>query len=490
MDYTFTTSPEGLILSRIADDGSTAGHRHHGWDKGRHEGWSHAPHWGVLAWLFGNTDPDDSHKSIKEQAAVRDDDRGHKDRRADDRHGRDRDHGKDHDKDDGSQGLATQYTYDNARRLIAAQGDSTESYAYDAAGNITQFDSGSSTTFAVNNLNQIVSADSTGYVYDANGNLLDDGVNTYTWDGADRLVQITNKQSGHTSQFAYDGFSRRVSDTETDSGASPVVTRLLWCGETPCEKRDGSDAVLARYYGQGELQSGQALYYAQDQVGSVVAVVDSTGKVIGRLSYDSYGNITSSNGTLPDFRYAGLYYHQASGLHLATYRAYDAKIGRWTSRDPIREAGEINLYTYVLNNPINLIDPFGLSSLVYNNNTHTFDVRNGSGQTVGTFPAGNNAQSGSRGPWPAGTYNYAYHTTHPGDAPNSPYGSYGNFVFNVPGCVGCGVHSGRANSTDRAGRSGVNFATNGCIRTTDNATRIIEQLQQSGDPMTTLTVIR
>ena len=360
MDYTFTTSPEGLILSRIADDGSTAGHRHHGWDKRRHEGWSHAPHWGVLAWLFGNTDPDDSHKSIKEQAAVRDDDRGHKDRRADDRHGRDRDHGKDHDKDDGSQGLATQYTYDNALRLIAAQGDSTESYAYDAAGNITQFDSGSSTTFAVNNLNQIVSADSTGYVYDANGNLLDDGVNTYTWDGADRLVQITNKQSGHTSQFAYDGFSRRVSDTETDSGASPVVTRLLWCGETPCEKRDGSDAVLARYYGQGELQSGQALYYAQDQVGSVVAVVDSTGKVIGRLSYDSYGNITSSSGTLPDFRYAGLYYHQASGLHLATYRAYDAKIGRWTSRDPIRESGGINLYTYVLGNPINLVDVFGL----------------------------------------------------------------------------------------------------------------------------------
>jgi hypothetical protein len=47
---------------------------------------------------------------------------------------------------------------------------------------------------------------------------------------------------------------------------------------------------------------------------------------------------------------------------------------------------------------------------------------------------------------PQGSYSYGYHTTHPDDALNSPFGSYGNWVFNVPGCIGCGVHSGRANS--------------------------------------------
>ena len=130
----------------------------------------------------------------------------------------------------------------------------------------------------------------------------------------------------------------------------------------------------------------------------------------------------------------------------------------------------------------------GLSSLIFNPSTGTLTVVNGAGESVGSYPAANNAQQGSRGPWQEGDYSYSYHTTHPGDAPDSPYGSNGNFVFDVPGCTGCGVHSGRADSTDRAGRSGVNYATNGCIRTTDEATSQITQLIANGDPLTGLQV--
>ena len=170
-------------------------------------------------------------------------------------------------------------------------------------------------------------------------------------------------------------------------------------------------------------------------------------------------------------------------------RYYDPTIGRFISEDPLGfDGGDVNYYAYVHNNPINLWDAFGLSSLVFNRGNGTITVIDGNGNVVGTYPAANNAQTGSRGPWDPGTYDYSYHTTHPNDSPDSPYGSNGNFVFNVPGCTGCGVHSGRVNTPDRRGRRGPQHATNGCIRTTDDATSQINNLTSHGDPLTTLTV--
>ncbi|MBX3032733.1 MAG: RHS repeat-associated core domain-containing protein [Bdellovibrionaceae bacterium] len=46
---------------------------------------------------------------------------------------------------------------------------------------------------------------------------------------------------------------------------------------------------------------------------------------------------------------------------MGSARDYDAETGRWTSKDPILfEGGDANLYGYVLNDPVNLIDPNGL----------------------------------------------------------------------------------------------------------------------------------
>jgi RHS repeat-associated protein len=53
-------------------------------------------------------------------------------------------------------------------------------------------------------------------------------------------------------------------------------------------------------------------------------------------------------------------YHAPSGLYLTKYRAYDPKDGRWLSRDPIEEAGGLNLYGYVGSQPTKFTDPSGL----------------------------------------------------------------------------------------------------------------------------------
>ena len=58
-----------------------------------------------------------------------------------------------------------------------------------------------------------------------------------------------------------------------------------------------------------------------------------------------------------------MFRHVTSGLYLTHYRAYDPKTARWLSRDPIEEAGGVNLYADVSGNPITRTDPSGLQAI-------------------------------------------------------------------------------------------------------------------------------
>ena len=87
----------------------------------------------------------------------------------------------------------------------------------------------------------------------------------------------------------------------------------------------------------------------------------ATGEVAQQMRYDEFGNILSdSNPGFQPFGFAGGIYEKATGLTRFGARDYDAHIGRWASKDPIRFAGgDSNLYGYVLGDPVNLIDPTG-----------------------------------------------------------------------------------------------------------------------------------
>jgi RHS repeat-associated protein len=203
--------------------------------------------------------------------------------------------------------------------------------------------------------------------YDANGNLTNDGAGkTYTYDAANRMVSIT--QASGVTGFAYDGFGHRVQETLNGT----LIKQWVWCGGAqPCEERDGNNNVTKRFYAQGEqiALSSQpstlnSYYFTHDHLGSVREMTDANGNLIARYDYDPFGRRTLVSGTdLADFGFTGDYFHAVSGLDLTLYRAYDANLGRWLSRDPIAEAGGINLYAYVLNNPVNKIDPLGLISV-------------------------------------------------------------------------------------------------------------------------------
>jgi RHS repeat-associated protein len=129
--------------------------------------------------------------------------------------------------------------------------------------------------------------------------------------------------------------------------------------------------VTQRFFAQGfqTLAPYSSLpasfYYTNDHLGSIREVLDATGTLRARYDYDAWGQRTKLSGDLDaDFGFTGHLHHKPTGLILTHYRAYDPRLGRWLSRDPIGERGGINLYGYVGNNPINWVDPLGLETAV------------------------------------------------------------------------------------------------------------------------------
>lgn len=114
------------------------------------------------------------------------------------------------------------------------------------------------------------------------------------------------------------------------------------------------------------MTSGSSTYYlAYDQVGSLRTVTDSSGNIVKRIDYDSFGNVLSDSNpvfTVP-FGFAGGLHDRDTGLVRFGLRDYDPTIGKWTAKDPIDfHGGDVNLFNYVVADPINKKDPHGTIS--------------------------------------------------------------------------------------------------------------------------------
>jgi len=148
-------------------------------------------------------------------------------------------------------------------------------------------------------------------------------------------------------------------------------------GANVIEEVDSSGNVLARYaqgLGTDEplsmLRAGTTSYYAADALGSITSMSNSSARIANTYTYDSFGKLTASAGTLTNpFQYTGREFDQETSLYEYRARYYDQNAGRFSSEDPIRGSNgpnrspmddSANLYVYVLNNPVNYVDPSGL----------------------------------------------------------------------------------------------------------------------------------
>lgn len=210
---------------------------------------------------------------------------------------------------------------------------------------------GSGTTTNTHKL-EVVGAGSQTLTYDDNGNLTNDGTNSYLWDCENRLIQITYPSSNNKTEFIYGPAGIMVKLVETVNGSISSTKQFIGG-----EERDGSGNVTKLFFARGQRNGSSNLFYALDHLGSIRSAANDSGIVQASLTFDPYGQVTRIEGATDiDFSFAGMYVHSRSGLHLAPFRAYNPHLGQWISKDPMSGAG----YNYTDNDPVNGVDPSGL----------------------------------------------------------------------------------------------------------------------------------
>jgi RHS repeat-associated protein len=207
--------------------------------------------------------------------------------------------------------------------------------------------------------NELTSLEGHTYSYDSDGNLTSNGSSTYTWNDRNQLTDIT--QGTKTWDYAYDPFGRRI-----DKTANGVETKYLYDGANVArESSEGDTDQLLNGPGLDErfarTTSAGTSSYLTEELGSTLALANTSGTPTTEYTYGPFGGATSSGAPSTNpYQYAGRE-SEENGLQYNRARYYEPGMGRFISEDPLGMVGSgINLYRYVGDSPINAIDPRGL----------------------------------------------------------------------------------------------------------------------------------
>ena len=270
-------------------------------------------------------------------------------------------------------GVLAKYGYDQASELIsvkyhsgsAALGDLE--YTYDPAGRRT----GVTGSFARTNLpnavsgatynqnNQLTQWGSTSPTYDPNGNLQNDGINSYSWNSRNQLASM----NAGTDVFSYDSFGRRIAKSISGNAKAfsydgVNIVQQLQGGNATSNLLTGSvDEVFLR------IDSSGTWNFLTDALGSTTALADSTGEIQTQYTYEPFGNTTVTGAATGNTnQYSGRELDE-TGLYFYRARYYSSQTSRFLSEDPLGFRGSgPNLYEYGGNDPISNKDPEGKST--------------------------------------------------------------------------------------------------------------------------------
>lgn len=240
--------------------------------------------------------------------------------------------------------------------------------------------------------------------YDLDGNLTDDGVWKYEWNAENQLVRITsllpagfglpliyqrfaitfkydhagrrvekavvdldNASNNYTRRFVYDGWNLLAELNGLDGASSQIQRSYTWGldngGSLTTSSSPGS---LLRITNYSSGNPGTSYYPTYDDQGNVASLINATsGDLAAVYEYDPYGNYLRNEVLDPaaadnPFRHSTKYHDVETGLVYYGYRYYDPKNGRFINKDPIGEAGGLNLYGFIGNSAVNGHDHLGM----------------------------------------------------------------------------------------------------------------------------------
>ena len=293
------------------------------------------------------------------------------------------------------------YTYDTLNRLVSAGNTGYEGPGYvTTAGRVTnqcwsyesfgnrkyELDSSSacpspltqstSTHYAnYNASNRITGSDTqvNGPIYDAAGNVIQDALNNYLYDAKGRLCAVENILAGATTEYVYDADSRRVAKGNWAVTGWPAAG-ATWTGTIPsCATPTAANGGLLATYTQSGAASPALYFNFNDWLGTKRLEVNAAGQAVNYWGSDPFGDYLTPHVTTPDpteHHFTGKERDAESGNDYFGARYYASSMARflspdWSSKaEPVPYAKlenpqSLNLYAYVLSNPLNTVDPLG-----------------------------------------------------------------------------------------------------------------------------------
>ncbi len=259
------------------------------------------------------------------------------------------------------------YNYDDLSQLTA---EGEVQYDFDALGNPRNCE--------VNQLNELIKTPTEEFSYDGNGNLKNRSEIEYSYDAFNRLNAI-EYENGKKVVYIYDPFSRLATKETYYKNVQIAVKQFLYdqdyeIGSISAEGVIEELKILGLGI-KGDIGAAVAIEL-QDKVyiplhdlqGNVIALLSPKGKITETYAFSAFGEEEGDNYENP-WRFASKRIDEK--LIFFGLRFYDPSIKRWISPDPLGFADSRNPYLYVLNNPLNRLDEFGLEVEFYLTTPHS-----------------------------------------------------------------------------------------------------------------------